>query len=93
MANTKSAIKCIRSSERKRQRNRVVRSRARNYVKKTWRQIEAGELEQAQETAQLAVKALDKAAAKGTIHKNNAARRKSRLLQRLHQAVEAQAAQ
>ena len=91
MANTKSAIKNIRKSEKRRAHNQVHRSRARTLVKKTRRLIAAGELDQAQETAQLAAKALDKAAQKNIIHSNNAARRKSRLMQRLNQALKEQA--
>ncbi len=89
MANIKSAIKNIRKSARKQKHNRVFRSQARTFVKKTRSQIEAGELEQAQATLQVAIKALDKAAQKGIIHKNNAARSKSRLTKRLNQALEA----
>lgn len=91
MANTKSAIKNVRKSERKRQGNIVFRSRARTLVRKTRLLIEEGELEQAKETARLAAKALDKAARKRVIHPNNAARRKSRMMKRLNQALEAQA--
>jgi small subunit ribosomal protein S20 len=90
LANTKSALKNIRKSARKQERNRVFRSRARTFVKKTRLQIEAGELEEAQATAQLAVKALDKAAQKRVIHQNTAARSKSRLMKRLNQALQAQ---
>ena len=90
MANTKSAIKNIRKSERRRERNRVYRSRARTLVKRTRLLIEAGELEQAQEAAQLAAKALDKAAKTRVIHPNNAARRKSRLMKQLNQALKVQ---
>ena len=86
MPNTKSAIKQLRASERKRLRNRRVRSRARTFVKKANRLIEAGDMEQAEETARQAIIALDKAAQKGVIHKNAAARSKSRLMKRLHQA-------
>jgi small subunit ribosomal protein S20 len=93
LANTKSAVKNIRKSARKQKRNRVFRSQARTFVKKTRSQIEAGELEEAQATAQVAVKALDKAAQKGIIHKNSAARSKSRLMKRLNQALEAASAE
>ena len=86
MANTKSAIKHLRVSERKRLRNRLIRSRARTFVKKTDRLIEAGDFEQAQETTRQAVVALDKAAQKGVIHKNAVARSKSRLIRRLNRA-------
>lgn len=86
MANTKSAIKRIRSSERKRRINQVHRSRARTYVKNTRRLIASGELQDAEVMAQRALSALDRAAQKGIIHRNNAARRKSRLLRALNQA-------
>jgi small subunit ribosomal protein S20 len=86
LANTKSAIKRIRNSERRRKINQVHRSRARTYIKKTRRLIQAGQLEHAEAMAQQAVSALDKAAQKGIIHKNNAARRKARLMKQLKQA-------
>ena len=91
MANTKSAIKNIRKSERRRRENRVFGSRARTLIKRTRRLVDEGELEQAQEVAQLAAKALDKAARNGVIHPNNAARRKSRLMKQVNQALKAQA--
>ncbi|MCD6290885.1 MAG: 30S ribosomal protein S20 [Anaerolineae bacterium] len=87
MANTRSALKRTRSSERKRLRNRIIRGRARTYVKHTRRALAAGDLEAAQEYARIAIQALDKAAEKGVIHRNNAARRKSRLMKALNQAL------
>jgi small subunit ribosomal protein S20 len=86
LANTKSAIKRIRSSERKRKINQVHRSRARTFVKKARKLIDEGQLEEAEAMAQQAISALDKAAQKGVIHQNNAARRKSRLIKYLNQA-------
>lgn len=86
MANTKSAIKRIRGSERKKKINQVHRSRARTYIKQTRSLLAAGQLEEAEAAAQKAITALDKAAQKGVIHKNNAARRKSRLVQSLNRA-------
>ena len=80
----------MRQSEKRRVRNRIYRSRARTFVKRTWRLIEEGDLEGAQATGRRAIRALDKAAQKGIIHKNNAARRKSRLMKRLNQALQAQ---
>jgi small subunit ribosomal protein S20 len=62
---------------------------ARTYVKRTRMLIAAGQLEEAEVAAQQAVSSLDKAAQKGIIHKNRAARSKSRLLKRLNQAKEA----
>jgi small subunit ribosomal protein S20 len=86
LANTQSAIKRIRSAERRRRINQVHRSRARTFVKKTRRLIASGEYEEAEAMVQQAVSALDKAAQQGVIHKNKAARSKSRLLKELNQA-------
>ena len=86
MANTKSAIKRARQNEKRRIRNRVYRSAARTCVKKARHLIEGGELDQAEVAVAAAIKSLDKAAQKGIIHKNNAARRKSRLMSRLRSA-------
>jgi len=87
LANTKSAIKRIRSSARKRERNRLFRSRARTCINKTRRLIAEGRIEEAREEAQRAIVTLDKAAEKGIIHKNKAARCKSRLMKRLDQSA------
>lgn len=84
MANIKSQIKRNRQNEKRRLRNRVYRGRARTYIKKAHSAMEIGEFELAQETTLMAISALDRAADRGVIHKNNAARRKSRLLKRLN---------
>ncbi|MGB3906396.1 MAG: 30S ribosomal protein S20 [Anaerolineae bacterium] len=81
-----SAKKRLRQGEKRRLRNRVYRSRARTYIKRTNKLISQGQWDEAAQAAQLAATALDRAAQKGTIHKGNAARRKSRLFKRLHQA-------
>ena len=83
MANIKSQIKRNKQNEKRRLRNRVYRGSARTYIKKTHQAIEAGNLEEARAAAKQATSALDKAAEKGVVHKNNAARRKSRLMKRL----------
>lgn len=85
MANSKSAIKRLRSAERRRLRNRTYVSGARTAVKRARHLIETGDVEEAREAVYSAVHALDKAAEKGIIHKNNAARRKSRLMQQFNQ--------
>jgi small subunit ribosomal protein S20 len=90
LANHKSALKRVRSSEKKRVRNQRVRSRARTEIKKALKFIEQGDLENARSATREAIRALDKAAVKGVIHSNNAARRKSRLMKRLTQ-LEAEA--
>ena len=81
MANTKSSEKRIRSNERKRVRNQMYRSRVKTLVRKAEEQILTG-LDSV-EAIRVAMSTLDKAAGKGIIHKNNAARRKSRLAARL----------
>lgn len=83
MANHKSAIKRIRSTARKRVRNRVYLSRTRTATKKARSVIASGELDSAIEETRAAVSQLDKAASKGIIHKNTAARQKSRLMKKL----------
>ena len=86
MANIKSAIKRIRSSARKQQSNRILRGRARTAVKKARLVLEEGKPEDAQTAIQQAISELDRAAGKGVIHKNNAARRKARLMKQLHKS-------
>lgn len=87
MANIKSAIKRIRSSEKRRVRNQRARTQTRTYIKRARAQIDAGQLEGAQNSVAEAIQALDKAAQKGILHRNNAARRKARLMQKLSQAT------
>jgi small subunit ribosomal protein S20 len=89
LANIKSAIKRIRSSARKQKRNRVVRGQARSAVKNAHAALSARKADEAQASIQEAVSALDSAAGKGMIHKNNAARRKSRLMKQLNQLQQA----
>lgn len=83
MAHHKSALKRIRSNERKRLRNRVFRSRARTEIKKARAFIDSGDIESARQATLQAIRVLDKAAVKGILHRNNVARRKSRLMKRL----------
>jgi small subunit ribosomal protein S20 len=89
LANIKSAIKRIRVAERKHARNRPVRSALKTYVGKARRAIDTGNTETSAAAVVTAISALDKAAAKGIIHPNNAARRKSRLMARLNKAASA----
>jgi len=90
LANHKSALKRQRQNEKRRLYNKSYRSRARTFVKKARATIASGDLAAAKEATRLAIQDLDKAARRGVIHKNNAARRKSRLMKRLA-ALEAQA--
>lgn len=85
MANTRSAQKRIRSDERKRLRNQKVRSRVKTFVKKAEQSIVSQD-EVTVESIRLACSELDKAVSKGVLHKNNAARRKSRLMAKFNKA-------
>ena len=91
MANTKSAIKREKIAEKRHARNVAVKSATRTFVKKARTAITASPAE-AQADIIAAVSALDRAAKKGVIHKNNASRRKSRLMKAFNRAVSAAAA-
>ena len=78
MANTSSALKRMRQSERRRLRNRAVRSRVRTAVK-TARTALGTTGPEARAAVGDAIRALDKAVTKGVIHRNTAARKKSAL--------------
>jgi small subunit ribosomal protein S20 len=83
VANIKSQIKRNRQNEARRLRNKAVRSEVKTRTK---RALEAAGTEDSAEAARLAIQRLDKAAAKGVMHKNQAARRKSRLMKRINAA-------
>jgi small subunit ribosomal protein S20 len=83
LANIKSAIKRNKQNEKRRIRNRIYRGRARTFVKDARLALATKELDTARAATLEAISALDKAAEKGVIHKNNAARRKSRLMKHL----------
>jgi len=87
MANIKSQIKRNRSSERRRLRNQRVRSEIKTRVKTATRAIEEG-TDDAPDAVRLAQKRIDKAASKGRIHKNQAARRTSRLMKKATASTE-----
>lgn len=87
MANTKSALKAIRVSERRRLRNQPIRSGVKTALRKAVAAIATGNVEAAQPAVVNAVSKLDKAASKGVIHWRNAARRKSRLMRKLNKAA------
>jgi small subunit ribosomal protein S20 len=83
VANIKSQIKRNKQNERRRQANKAVRSELRTRVKTAVAAAGAGDEAQATETLREAVRRIDRAAAKGVIHKNQAANRKSRLMKKL----------
>ena len=76
----------MRQNARRRTHNRVSRASARTEIKDAHKLIAAGNLDEAEKAVRQAIRALDRAAEKGVIKKNNAARRKSRLLMKLNQA-------
>ena len=82
MPNSKEA----RNSERRQMRNRAVRSRAKTFITRAEKLVFTGEMESAQAAVAESISTLDRAAEKGIIHPNNAARRKSRLMKKLNQA-------
>lgn len=86
MANTASAKQRIRNSARKAQHNRLHRSRSRTAVKKVRASLAGKDIPTAKEEIVVAISYLDKAAGKGVIHKNSAARKKSRLVKALNKA-------
>ncbi|MCQ1530878.1 30S ribosomal protein S20 [Lutispora saccharofermentans] len=87
MANIKSAIKRIKVAEFKTRRNKMIISSLKTSIKKFEDSVKAGNLEEAQNLYRKAVSMIDKAAAKGSLHKNTAARKKSRLSNKLKAAM------
>ncbi len=85
MANTQSAKKRMRQNPKRQMRNKRIRTRARTFVKNAREAIES-DPQSADAAAVSALRELDKAVSRGVIHRNNAARRKSRLLKALNQA-------
>ena len=83
MANIKSAIKRARQNVKLRQHNASARSMYRTYIKNVLKAVEAGDHEAAQAAYAKAQPVIDKAAGKGLLHKNKAARIKSRLVAHL----------
>ena len=83
MANIKSQIKRIKTNEKARQRNVAVRSALKTQVRRFRSAADAGDKDAATVALASASKALDKAASKGIIHKNQAANRKSALAKKV----------
>ena len=86
MANIKSQIKRNRQTVKRTERNKAVRSELKTRTKNASAAAAAGD-DNAQELARIAQKRIDSAASKGVIHKNAAARRKSRLAKKLNQSA------
>ena len=90
MPNTRSAEKMMRVAERRRLRNRSIKSAVKTFIRKAERSI-AEAAEDAQALVVQAQQSLDKAASKGVLHPGNAARRKARLMKKLNTATVAAA--
>lgn len=83
MANTRSALKRVRTSQKRRERNQSIKSRVRTMVRTFEEAVVSGESTVAAERFAQASSALDRAVSKGIVHKNMAARKKSRMASRL----------
>ncbi|HEY0576625.1 MAG TPA: 30S ribosomal protein S20 [Pseudonocardia sp.] len=84
MANIKSQMKRVKTNEKRRQRNKSVKSAVRTAIRRFREAVEAGDQEQIVERQRSASKALDKAASKGVIHQNQAANKKASLARRVN---------
>jgi small subunit ribosomal protein S20 len=82
VANIKSQIKRIKQNEKRRQRNKSVKSALKTSIRKFREAADAGDKENAVVALRAASRALDKAASKGVIHKNQAANKKSAMATR-----------
>lgn len=84
MANHKSAEKKEKQDEKRRIRNKGIKTRFKNIAKKVEEALSAENRESAQESLQEAISVIDRVASKGVIHKNTASRKKSRLTKRVN---------
>jgi small subunit ribosomal protein S20 len=87
MPNHKSAEKRVRQSEKRRTINRGHRTKVRTYIKKLRAALEGGKGEDIQKVLPETISVIDKSVQKGVLHKNAAARYKSRLTARANQAA------
>ncbi|MEM7739145.1 MAG: 30S ribosomal protein S20 [Deinococcota bacterium] len=85
VARNPSAMKYKRQSDKSRTLNRARKSTIRTYTKKALAAAESGNLDEALKHQQTAISLIDKATLRSTLHKNTAARKKSRLIQRVRQ--------
>jgi len=86
MPQTKSAKKRLRQSLKKAARNRQIKNRVKNSIKKFLQLINQKNVEEAKKRLPEVIKLIDSAWAKGVFHKNKAAREKSKLMRKLNQA-------
>jgi small subunit ribosomal protein S20 len=86
---TKTAEKEMRVAERRKDRNKSIRSQTKTKIVKAEEAISSGNLEAAKAEVKVAISIMDKEADKGKIHRNNTARHKSRLMKKLNKAAAA----
>lgn len=91
MPNIKSAVKRMRQNTKRRAANRAQRSTLRTAIKKARLVIGEGNIETAQSALPQTLSAIDKAASKGLIHKNKAARQASRLMKKVNAMAQGKA--
>ena len=87
MPNHKSSEKRVRQSEKRRMINRAHRTKVRTYIKKLRAALDGGKNEDIQKALPETISVIDKSVQKGVLHKNAAARYKSRLTTRANQAA------
>jgi small subunit ribosomal protein S20 len=83
LANIKSALKRIKVTKFKTRRNKIIVSSLKTSIRRFEDSVKAGNMNEAKELYQKVVSLIDKAVAKGTLHKNTAARKKSRLSKKM----------
>ncbi len=86
MPSSKSAAKQVRVSRKRHLHNKTIRSEVKTGITKAETLVVSGTVEAARQAVVTAISSLDKAAERGVIHQNNAARRKSRLMKKLNKA-------
>jgi len=87
LPNIKQQEKRTRQAEKRRLRNKSRKSEIKTYVKRFEAALQRGDREESEQYLDKAIRALDKAASDGILHKNNAANRKSRLMKKFNLAV------
>jgi small subunit ribosomal protein S20 len=87
LPNIKQQEKRMRQAEKRRVRNKSRKSEIKTYIKDFDNALQRGDREEGEVYLKMAIKALDRAASEGVIHKNNAANHKSRLMHRYNQSA------
>ena len=91
MPNTESAKKRLRQNDKRRLHNRAIKSNMRHSIRRVREAVAAGDIEKARTEFRVATKKLDRASSRNVIHKNTAARTKSRLSQLIKKTAQSAA--